>query len=1211
MNKNSSTSSWGHEDTHDNDTRVTSSPTTHRSAAASTARNQGNDSNTPNANDGKSPIVHKTVYQLRKRYQHPTNTVPQERKKRAGRTLFCPCCNFSSYDITKKKEMIELHMMLRAECRSTLLECGSCNKMFLAMTDYKRHVETTTNDFCRVVYNQKMEIEKYSTTEVLISDCPQSKSNDEESLNNYEIIYSQSSQYTCKDCIVPQFTKELNNQTDNIDDTIVMPDSEEGNKKIAATEDTSMDNIDTESNCQWDANEEDTNENAPNANDINVTTADDSNVPASDESNVPAAEEGNDIELNQERNITTQPQEEVSFQSSDVFVSLLNQRNEEIREAFNNNEFNDSVDLIALLISKKISLHFYDDFMKWKHNKSTENRAYPSLDSVVKNATSKIYGSTLSQKMNPIVKPINLLSGRRCHVVTFDVTATIFDLLDDDIMHTHGNTIFEERNGNPFCIREQSVYNDIDTCSVYKETYDAEGINPENDVLCPIALFIDELKLDAFGKLGLEPVVMTLLILNRETRNKHIAHRVIGYMPNFHMMFGGASYDADAKADDYHQCLSVILEGIKSIQHRDGYKWIFKFKEYPGSTFERTLKFPLFYVIGDAKGNDILAGRYMTRVGTNCIARDCNILFKLCDDPRQRCRFHKQKEMWTKSAAELHMLSFRKLRRNAFQGIWFGQQPYGLFAALPPEPLHLFNLGIVERLPQTFFNRLSKEQLKTLDRHSGFICTHFSKQSDRGFPVLDTFISGVTETSRLTAKEKLARVFCMYLTLLTNDFQSKIVGTRGKDMDVDLGFCGIISQREYNNWIEIFEQTLLLSSWIYREEHPKVFFQGGRKSLVAMRIRKFMALYRKRAPRNQGVGLKIVKFHQLNHLWWVIRLFGSLLNVDGARGESHNQYIAKAVGKSTQQHHQSLNYQTACNYYKRELLMKAFNAGPLAKVDHVHADDEGHDNQVYPCATGSKFKLSFKYDTQKLESEWISYKLKGKECKFSPLIMTSVFHKLKLYNAGTAGRRIKSICGFTEFQTLHEGTVDTYRACPYYRGKINWHDWAMFNWVDETAEDTGTALYAAQLLMLLDTRTIQFESFPEAVTRHQPIGPRYLAFVHSTKGSHGSKTMPTSQVIGQSTRGFRSQIAQWFDMEDKYQMIDLSTLERKCFVLVDTMNENRHKCYSGTAKKVVLLSPKDEWSSKFIDYNDDIERNRAERIVDETVVDPEVEPFED
>ena len=540
--------------------------------------------------------------------------------------------------------------------------------------------------------------------------------------------------------------------------------------------------------------------------------------------------------------------------------------------------------------------------MKWKEMDSCNNTKYLSMDALLKKATKKTFGETLASKMKPEVKKINLTSGRCCHMIIFEPEAAIYDLLNNLNLTCSKNMIFEQKDGNPFHIDDtKDYYDDINTSPIYQKTFKDEGINPLEEVLCPLSLYIDELQLDAFGKLGLEPVVLTLLIYNRETRNQHKAHRVIGYMPNFKMFFGSKSYSPDQKADDYHECLSLIMKKIKNLQNKNGFLWDFNLKEYPGITFRKKLKFPLFYIVGDAKGNDMLAGRYGSRNNTNCVARDCDVELAVCDNPNHRCNFHRHATLSelrkdTTNEDKLKKLSFRNLKTDAFEGIWFGSQPYGLLGALPPEPLHLWNLGLIERIVFSFLARLSSEKIKVLDCHVGFICSHYSKQSDRDFPNMETFTSGISDAKRLSAKEKLARVFCIYLTLLTKDFNDEIVGSTGRDI-VPNKMEGKITQKEYNNWIKVFEETLMFSSWIYQEKHPKMFFVGGRKSIVARRIAKFMTMYKKHAPRADGMGLKILKFHQLLHLWWIIRIFGSLLNVDGARGECNNQYLAKILDK--------------------------------------------------------------------------------------------------------------------------------------------------------------------------------------------------------------------------------------------------------------------------------------------------------------------------
>ena len=225
----------------------------------------------------------------------------------------------------------------------------------------------------------------------------------------------------------------------------------------------------------------------------------------------------------------------------------------------NDEDFVKGIELLNLLISKKISLHRYSDFMKWKYG---QGYRFPSFHQIITLATQKMYGATLAAKMTPQISMVKLPSGRNAPLVIFNTDAMIYDLLSDLDITSRENIIFNNTSDNPFEMKEDEMFGDFDSSTYYSETMKRMNINTEEVVICPIVLYIDELKLDSFGKLGLEPVVMSLMIYNRKTRNLAKAWRVIGYLPSFGSMFGKKSYSADDKAEDYHFCLSKILHGV-------------------------------------------------------------------------------------------------------------------------------------------------------------------------------------------------------------------------------------------------------------------------------------------------------------------------------------------------------------------------------------------------------------------------------------------------------------------------------------------------------------------------------------------------------------------------------------------------------------------------------------------------------------------------
>ena len=104
----------------------------------------------------------------------------------------------------------------------------------------------------------------------------------------------------------------------------------------------------------------------------------------------------------------------------------------------------------------------------------------------------------------------------------------------------------------------------------------------------------------------------------------------------------------------------------------------------------------------------------------------------------------------------------------------------------------------MERLPVTFMNRLSCSQVKLLDTHVAFLCTHFSRHSDKAILNLKPFRNGVSSVSKLTGKEKVSRLLTILLTLLTSDFEQEIIGKKGR-RDNDSNQSSIISKIEYNS----------------------------------------------------------------------------------------------------------------------------------------------------------------------------------------------------------------------------------------------------------------------------------------------------------------------------------------------------------------------------------------------------------------------------
>ena len=713
-------------------------------------------------------------------------------------------------------------------------------------------------------------------------------------------------------------------------------------------------------------------------------------------------------------------QKSINISSKYHFLKMKELQNKELANSICDNDYVESLELVQLLLKYKIQPRkIFSELMEW-HNKKHSSSSNMTLTSILDKAEHRVFGKSIASKMKPISSNLICPSGRHVSVTSFDIDAIIYDLLNDDNLMQPQHLIFEDGDmNNPFDIKPQSYYSDIHTSEFYQQTLIDKKIDIKKDVLIPIQLYMDETTLDSYSHLQLHPLVMTLLIFNRKARNLSMSWRTLAYIPNFDSLFDSKSYSPEEKHDDFHYVLRYLLNGIEQIFNAvPYYKWTFKFHKYPNKLYERNITFVLGNVLGDAKGANMLCSRYGNNTFTTHIARDCDVLTMTCDDPNHKCNFHRQSHLHSLSEEDLNNLSFRKpFPYNAFDFMDFGGNIYGINGATAADPCHMFNKGVVERLPKIFMARLSPSLIKILDRHVASLVTNYGNQSYRDFPNIKIFSKGISNSSKLRSDQHIARVFVIFLVLLTPEFEKVIINRYGRKFDKDSERTKI-TLSEYNDWINVFEETLILHSWVYIDKHPKVFFKGGKNSIVCDRLRQYMFTYRQKAMRREGMGLKFLKFHQILHLWWIIRLFGSLYNVDTARCESHHKK-KKLIGNQTQRRIELFDSQTAIGEYKYNLFIKALQHAniPLAKIFETsnNIEDIDQDNEISgsssrtndsndnfiesdnesnsKCSRGSEFILTFDYENNTAKANWLSRKKKKHLPNFPVHILNAIYIK--------------------------------------------------------------------------------------------------------------------------------------------------------------------------------------------------------------------------
>lgn len=915
----------------------------------------------------------------------------------------------------------------------------------------------------------------------------------------------------------------------------------------------------------------------------------------------------------------THPSQVIDLTDDHHFINLAEEMTERKKLCLNaDSRYVDSLKCLHLMMSMNLPFSAYDKLMNFKYGNNQKNVDYLSFLEVQKIALSKVYGESLGQRLKPRTTPLKLPSGRNVDVVTYDIDAMVFDLLADKKLTCARNLIFQDGDDtDPFKLTAKNYYDDFDTSEYYRKT--AQKIRAVNSshLEVPVILYMDETNLDAYSKLTLHPVTMSFMIYNRKTRNLERAWRTLGYMPNLQALAGSKSLSPEAKLCDYHFVLKFILSGLQELQ-RTGYYWKFQFPEYPGKEYERVLQFPLGLVIGDGKGSDTVCGKYQSRSKVKHICRDCNVLFTDSDKPDAKCSFYKMKDILSKSKDELNGLCFHKVEPyHAFDGLDFGENPYGINGCTPPDNCHQINKGIIERLPEIFFARLNKKMVEDMDVHSAFIATHMSSQSDRSVPSIRFFRNGLSEVAKLTSNENIGRIFAMYLTVLTRDFEEKVVSKKGRKFNKDVAATPI-TQDEYNKWIAVFEETLILYSWAYLERHPKTVFKGGKKSAVAKRMELFMEIFTKTANRRKGTGLKLMKFHQLKHLWIVCKMFAALPNVDSARNESHHRK-KKKLAEKTQCRFNVLDEQTASNEFYFNLFLKAMKKANIKIADKFEMNFEKNHNEeasinedldnseqlnstILECKKkkGSTYQLTFDYANKKLVGKWIGKKIKKKEFRYPQHILDSVYSKLQGYNEGKPNQRISSVNCFTEFRCADNPSI-VYRCCPDYMKSKDWFDWAYMKWTgyDQPLE--------AQLLMFIDLTTITFKECDPA-PECDKFTSDTIVLSHSVNHNTISKSRPPA-LTGRG-QGPITRIAQFATMEGYYHYADVSSIVRPAYVISDKIGDST-LLQPGRSTHVISISPLEQWHNHFLDYSSvDLIDEAAGNIDSDIDYDDEVYDYE-
>jgi hypothetical protein len=184
--------------------------------------------------------------------------------------------------------------------------------------------------------------------------------------------------------------------------------------------------------------------------------------------------------------------------------------------------------LMNLCHEIRAPLYAFDSILKWAQHSHLSGYQFPANAPSRETYLDRLYTRFNMNQSKPIVSEVNLFPDKQANVVTFSFHEMVQSLLSDPSLMTAENLLFNTvEDGDDSC----DFRSDINTGSWFTKAKQSL-CQSSDDLLCPIILFIDKTQIDTLSKWSLEPVLFTLGIFNRATRNLSHAWRPLGLVTN-------------------------------------------------------------------------------------------------------------------------------------------------------------------------------------------------------------------------------------------------------------------------------------------------------------------------------------------------------------------------------------------------------------------------------------------------------------------------------------------------------------------------------------------------------------------------------------------------------------------------------------------------------------------------------------------------------
>ena len=733
-----------------------------------------------------------------------------------------------------------------------------------------------------------------------------------------------------------------------------------------------------------------------------------------------------------------------------------------------------TVRLMHLLKEKNAPMNAFEATMLWHLHMSGQLHPQQGLGDYKDYKGRQTMIKALAKRYNyegkmPRQKTVKLpVSGTIVKLTIHSATETIQRLLTDPRVVAEDYLFFDGDPLAPPPERDDFVQ-DLNTGLAYLETH-AKLIDPNGrEQLMPVIIYFDGTVVSHFHDMEIIQVNIALGTMTRLARTKAHCWAPLGYIEKIHEHGGrgrqilaeanhmesqdmpdssGEDTDSDASStervrktdavgdkgdQDFHAMMSVILEDFVALQET-GFLW----DHYDPITGVVTsdIHYKIFvpFLKVDGKEADLACAKYAQRSSTQQICRKCHVPLAEADDHLAKYRLKTVQEIKAlideADLAGLQGLSQTYLR-NAFYDIRFSMgNDYGVHGSCPSELLHAFLLGTFKYVRDIFFEMAGKttERAKLLNALSKVYGQMFTRQSDRSMP--GTAFSKGIQAGKLMAKDYRG-VLLIMLAMLRSTKGREILKTRKRFNDGE--------DTTLDDWILLVE---LMLEWEAYLNEPFMYRKHVKR--LEKKHRFIMYIMRKVAQRTQGMGLKLLKFHTILHIWEDILQFGVPLEYDTSANESMHKPSKKA-SKMTQKAADTFNQQTATRLVEFQLIDLAMEEIESGRVMWEYFDrrekETGEEKaEDQPISTGETRIEVFWDDDSQAPGFSLASKSKFADKATWDLQVILFLWQLQEKMHGLTGAESIPI------YTRHTRGGNVFRGHPNFRGKGPWKDWVYVCW---------------------------------------------------------------------------------------------------------------------------------------------------------------------